>query len=163
MGSIKQQARKMKTALILAALATAIFTSTTPFNTASTLPAEHTDKPVNTVDHDSPFTDISKKTSTTKPTTASSMSDAEKEKLLSGLGIRTITKGPLASIPSIASTLSDSEKEKLLLGRAFTTKTRKASRYPSKTDLTLSKSEKKRSLLDLPLLLAQYNLRLGRC
>lgn len=153
----------MKTALILAALATAIFTSTTPFNTASTLPAEHTDKPVNIVDHDSPFTDTSKKTSTKKPTTASSMSDAVKEKLLLGLGIRTITKGLSASTPSIASTLSDSEKEKLLLGRAFTTKTRKASRYPSKTDLTLSKSEKKRLLLDLPLLLAQYNLRLGRC
>ena len=91
------------------------------------------------------------------------MSDAEKEKLLLGLGIRTITKGPLASAPSIASTLSDSEKEKLLLGRIFTTKTRKASRCQSKTDLTLSKSEKKRLLLDLPLLSAQYTFVLGRC
>ena len=163
MGSIKQQARKLKTALILAALATAIFTSATPFNTASTLPAEHTHEPHNIVDHDSPFRDTSKKISTTKPTTASSMSDAEKEKLLLGLGIRTITKGPLASAPSIASTLSDSEKEKLLLGRIFTTKTRKASRCQSKTDLTLSKSEKKRLLLDLPLLSAQYTFVLGRC
>lgn len=91
------------------------------------------------------------------------MFDAEKEKLLLGLGIKTITKGPPASTPSIASTLSDSEKEKLLLGRAFTAKTRKVSKYPSKTDLTLFKSEKKRLLLDLPLLSAQYNLRLGRC
>jgi len=163
MGSIKQQARKLKTALILTALATAIFTSTTPFNTASTLPVEHIHEPHNTVDHDSPSKDTSKKTSTTKPTIASSMCDAEKEKLLLGLGIRTITKGPLASTPSVASTLSDSEKEKLLLGRAFTTKTRKASRCQSKTDLTLSKSEKKRLLLDLPLLSAQYNLRLDRC
>lgn len=163
MGSIKQQARKLKTALIVAALATAIFTSTTPFNTALTLLAEHTDKPVNTVDHDSPFRDTSKKTLTTKPTIASSMSDAEKEKLLLGLGIKTISKGLLASTLSIASTLSDSEKEKLLLGRAFKTKTRKASRFPSKTDLTLSSSEKKRLLLDLPLLSAQYNLRLDRC
>ncbi|OBW63585.1 MAG: Uncharacterized protein AUREO_063490 [Aureobasidium pullulans] len=163
MGSIKQQTRKLKTALILAALATAIFTSTTPFNTASTLPAEHIHEPHNTVDHDSLFTDTSKKTSTTKSTTAASMSDAEKERLLLGLGIRTITKGPSASTLSIASTMSDSEKEKLLLGRAFTTKTSKASRCQSKTDLTLSKSEKKRLLLDLPLLSAQYNIRLGRC
>lgn len=91
------------------------------------------------------------------------MSDAEKENLLLGLGIRIITKEAPKSTPSIASTLSDSEKEKLLLGRAFTTKTRKASRFPSKTDLTLSKSEKKRLLLDLPLFSAQYHLRLGRC
>lgn len=91
------------------------------------------------------------------------MSDAEKEKPLLGLGIRTMTKGPSSSTPNIASTMSDSEKEKLLLGRAFTGRARKASRYPSDADSTLSKSEKKRLLLDLPTLSAQYNLRLGRC